>query len=450
MIAINEIAPGSLGEEAGFVPGDRICTINGQEVKDLIDFQVHSSEQHLLIEVEREGELYEVEVEREPNDVFGLDFGEMKLRSCNNKCVFCFIHQMPKGLRRSLYFEDDDYRLSFLHGSYVTLTNIKEKDIDRIIEQGLSPQFISVHATDPQVRQIMLGRELPVDILQRIAKLAAHGIEMHAQVVVCPEWNDGEHLECTVRDLSRYYPQVRSVALVPVGLTRFRQNLPQLQPVTGEYAKIYLGQAEKWGTQFQRELGERFVYAADELFLLNGAYPPEGDYYDAFPQVENGIGMLRQFLDTWEMERRRLPSRIAPAQNVGIITGKLGRDFMMPIVADLNEIDGLSVDLLDVENDFFGHGITVSGLLAGKDILKRIESGSWDMVFLPPNCINGQGLTIDDMTVAQLSAAASLPLTVGDYSLASCLEAYLHEARVAVDGRGRQLSELGYYIGHKK
>ena len=217
MIVIKEIEPNSLGHKAGFQSGDGIRSINGQQIRDLIDFQVHSAEEALCIEVEREREVYEVDLARTAGENFGLSFEDLKLRRCNNKCVFCFIHQMPDGMRSSLYFEDDDYRLSFLHGSYVTLTNIKDKDIDRIIEQRLSPQYISVHATDPDVRQLMLGRRLPVDILERIERLAANQIEMHAQVVICPGWNDGEHLQRTVRDLRRFYPALRSVALVPVG-----------------------------------------------------------------------------------------------------------------------------------------------------------------------------------------------------------------------------------------
>ena len=450
MIVIKEIKKETLGIEVGFIAGDKICAINGREIRDLIDFQVHSAEEKLLLEVEREGEMYEVEVDRGPNDRFGFEFEELKLRSCNNKCVFCFIHQMPKGLRRSLYFEDDDYRLSFLHGSYVTLTNVKEEDIDRIIEQGLSPQFISVHATDPTLRQAMLGRKLSVDILERVKKLASHGIEMHAQVVLCPGWNDGVHLERTVRDLSDYYPQVRSVALVPVGLTRFRQNLPQLEPVTEAHAREYISLARKWGSEFQKKLGERFVYAADELFLRESGAPPRANYYDAFPQIENGIGMVRQFLDTWEREKLQLPTHIDQEKSLGLVTGVLGRSFLEPIADELGQIDGLEVDVLCVENDFFGRGITVSGLLAGEDIIKGIKTGSWDMVFLPPNCINGEGLTLDDMTVADLGRAVDKPMAVGDYDLAASLNSYLSEENIASAGRGRQLSELGYYVGRLK
>ena len=450
MVVIRQIEPGSLGCRAGFRAGDGIRTINGHSIQDVIDFQIQSAEELLHIEVERDGEVYEVEVERFPGESFGLTLEEMRLRQCNNKCVFCFIHQMPEGMRSSLYFEDDDYRLSFLHGSYVTLTNIKERDIDRIIEQHLSPQYLSVHATTPSLRQKMLGRRLPVDILERIGKLADKGIEMHTQVVLCPGWNDGEHLHQTVHDLSAYYPAMRSVALVPVGLTKFRQNLPRLGPVTPRLAHHYIAQADDWGEIFQRNLGERLVYAADELFLLTGQYPPAASYYDAFPQLENGIGMVRSFLDQWERDKKQLPASLPQPIRLALVTGQLATFFMAPVVAELNQIPGLQVDLLTVENDFFGHGITVSGLLSGEDILKHIRRGPWDRVLLPPNCINGEGLTLDDKTVPALQEAAGVPLAVGDYNLAAGLRDLLVEARVEHTGTGRQLPELGYYVGRKK
>ena len=310
----------------------------------------------LAEQIERGEDAYESEIERKAGEAFGLVFEDMRLRSCNNKCVFCFIHQMPKGMRRSLYFEDDDYRLSFLHGSYVTLTNIHESDIERIIAQGLTPQYISVHATDPELRQVMLGRnKATADINDRLKKLADNGIEMHTQVVVCPGWNDGEHLERTITDLATYYPAVRSVALVPVGLTDHRDRLAHLEPVTTTKAAEYVAAAEEWGLQFKQRYGERIVYAADELFLRIGRQPPAASYYDAFPQLENGIGMVRSFLDTFKRERARLPHTISQSLRIGLITGRLAEQVLSPLVADLNAIGNLQLDLLPVDNDFFGY-----------------------------------------------------------------------------------------------
>ena len=449
MVIIERIESGSLGERAGFQKGDRIHKVNGNEVRDLIDFQVHTADPFLRFDVEREETIYEVDLERGEGDSLGLSFEEVKLRNCNNKCVFCFIHQMPKGMRRSLYFEDDDYRLSFLHGSYVTLTNVKERDIDRIIEQRLSPQYITVHATNPQLRQVMLGRRRPVvDILQRIEKLAANGIAMHTQVVVCPGWNDGQALDRTIEDLRGFYPAVRSVALVPVGLTRFRSKLPQLSPVRAEEARLYVQLAEEWGERFVKELGERLVYAADELFLLLEQMPPAASYYDAFPQLENGIGMVRTFLDAWEQEKGQLPTDW-PGTSLGIVTGELGERFIRPICEELRQAPGLDAELVVVKNHYFGEGITVSGLLTGRDILENIRGKQWDWGLLPPNCINGEGITLDDMTVDQLQEKAGMRLMVGKYSLVASLLAFLRGTDENNRGSGRQLSELGYYLGRK-
>jgi putative radical SAM enzyme (TIGR03279 family) len=450
MIVIREIERGSLGERAGFLPGDQIHTLNGQAIADLIDFQVNSAEERLFFGVRREGEDYEVEVDRLPGEAMGLGFEDLRLRSCNNKCVFCFIHQMPKGMRRSLYFEDDDYRLSFLHGSYVTLTNTAEKDLDRIIAQGLSPQYISVHATDPALRQRLLGRKKPTaDIMERLRRLAGSGIEMHTQVVVCPGLNDGPHLERTVADLSQLYPAVRSVALVPVGLTRFRDHLPRLDPVSPELAGQYVQQAESWGARYRQTLGERLVYAADELFLLTGRMPPPRDYYDAFPQIENGIGMVRSFLDRWTEGRTRLPDRLPRPLRLGLVTGKLASLFMAPIAESLNQIEGLEAELLAVSNRTFGPGITVSGLISGEDILDRLAGGAWDLVLLPPNCINGEGLTLDDLRVPVLQERAGFPIAVGQYDLAATLDEVLAGRELPALGSGRQLSELGYSLGRR-
>jgi putative radical SAM enzyme (TIGR03279 family) len=450
VIVVRAIENGSLADQAGLEAGDRIHAINGQAIADPIDFQVHSADAVLLFEIERQKEHYEVEVERDPEDVMGLEFEDIKLRSCNNKCVFCFIHQMPRGMRRSLYFEDDDYRLSFLHGSYVTLTNIKDKDLDRIIDQGLSPQYLSVHATEKSLRQTLLGRDKPTgDILERIQRLAQNGIEMHAQVVICPGWNDGPHLEQTVHDLASFYPAMRSVALVPVGLTRHRDRLEKLEPVTPQLAQQYLEVAQEWGERFQASLGERFVYLADELFLLNEKPPPPASYYDAFPQIENGIGLVRDFIDSWEEEKKSMEAVYAMPGRIAIITAKLAARFLRGMVQEINQAGQLEVDLIIVENDFFGHGITVSGLLTGEDILKSLKGGQWDAVFLPPNCINGEGLTLDDMTVEQLGRQAGFPVEVGEYSLAQTLKRLERKGEVVTVGQGRQLSELGYYIGRR-
>jgi putative radical SAM enzyme (TIGR03279 family) len=451
VIAIKQVEPGTLADRAGFRDGDRILRVNETSVKDLIDFQVACSEEHLIFEVEREDQTYEVEVERGEGESLGFNLDEMRLRRCNNKCVFCFLHQMPPGMRRSLYFEDDDYRLSFLHGSYVTLTNVKTADLERIVEQGLTPQYISVHATDPELREQLLGRtQETVPILERIDYLARNGIEMHAQVVICPGWNDGAQLENTIRDLRAFYPAVRSVALVPVGLTRFRSHLPDLRTVTPEMAGTYLAAAAALGEDCVRETGERFVYPGDEMFLLTGRLPPAADYYDAFPQIENGIGMVRSFLDRWEAGRDTLMAGPQRSLHLVLVTGKLAASFIEPMIAELADIPRLRVDVLPVANDFFGHGITVSGLLTAEDMVRALQDGPWDLAVLPPNSINGDGLTLDDVTVGEIASRSGVNVTVGDYHLPeTLLRCFAVEEDAVLRGRGRQLSELGFYVGRR-
>ena len=457
MIAVKQIEPGTLADRAGFEPGDQILQVNGATIKDLIDFQVASSEGLLNFEVQRGDEVYELDVERRSGETIGLDFEEMRLRRCNNKCVFCFLHQMPGGMRRSLYFEDDDYRLSFLHGSYVTLTNVRDADLQRMIDHGLSPQYLSVHATDPVLREQLLGRRQTGDgtstvpIIDRIRLLADHGIEMHCQVVVCPGLNDGVHLERTLTDLTEFFPAVRSVALVPVGLTKFRDHLPDLDSVTPALAQAYVEVAERWGIQSLATLGERFVYAADEMFLLTQQMPPSADYYHDFPQIENGIGMVRTLLDSWHEQQDRLAT-LRSTRHVALVTGRLAAGFIEPLIEGAREQHALPVDLVTVDNDFFGHGITVSGLLTGIDIAGALRDGPWDLALVPPNCINGDGVTLDDMTLSQLSGAAGLPVAVGGYDLMESLIRGLTAStdELADRGQARQLSELGFYVGRRE
>lgn len=445
MICVRHTEPGTLGERAGFQEGDRILSVNGEQIADPVDFQVHSSDSVLRFEVERGGETYDLEVSRIPGESVGLGFEEMELRRCSNKCVFCFLHQMPPGMRRSLYVEDDDYRLSFLHGSYVTLTNVQDRDLERIVEQRLSPQYISVHATDPQVRQAMLGRQRPTaPILERVELLARNQIEMHTQVVLCPGWNDGAHLDRTLADLSRFRPWVRSVGLVPVGLTRFRSSLPQLEPVTPARAREYLDQVEGWRERLGGSGGERFAYAADELFLVSSVPLPRRQYYDGFPQIENGIGMVRVFLDAWEQGREQLSTPPSRPIHLALVTGELAARFLRPIASQLSQLPDIRADVVCVPNDFFGRGITVSGLLTGEDMSGALRGGTWDAGILPPNCISADGLTLDGMTLSDVEGACGMPLLVGGYDLAQTLETCLADRRTPVVDGERQLAAVGF------
>jgi putative radical SAM enzyme (TIGR03279 family) len=359
---------------------------------------------------------------------------------------------MPKGMRKPLYFEDDDFRLSFLHGSYVTLTNVHDTDIDRIIEQGLSPQYISVHSTDPELRQKLLGRNRPTaDILKRIRTLADGGIEMHAQVVLCPGINDGIHLEKTLSDLKCFYPAVRSAAIVPLGLTKFREKLPNLTPVSNELAADYLQTIEQFGENFVKDLGERFVYGADELFLRAGRELPQAAYYDAFPQLENGIGMTRSFIDEWRLKIESIGDEKLKRTKLVIITGELAAPIIRDLAYELNKKKQLEVNVTAIKNTFFGGGINVSGLLTGKDIVHGLRNhSSFDVVLLPPNCVNSEGLTLDDMSVESMSDKIGKPIVVGKYDIIGTIKEYLeNHQKQNILGSGRQLSELGFYTGRR-
>jgi putative radical SAM enzyme (TIGR03279 family) len=452
MITIKKIHDGTLGDLAGFQTGDQIISINDQKTQDILDFQVQSAETDLFIEVQRDSETYEVEIHRNEGDLFGLEFEDMRLRSCNNKCVFCFIHQMPKGMRKPLYFEDDDFRLSFLHGSYVTLTNVRDSDIERIVKQGLTPQYISVHSTDPSVRQQLLGRSRPtVDILERIKILADGRIEMHAQVVLCPGINDGTHLEKTICDLRSFYPAVRSVAIVPLGLTKYRENLPELNPVTNKIAASYLQEIDHWGELYLKEVGERFVYGADELFLRSGKALPDAFYYDAFPQLENGIGMTRSFIDDWKEGIGSISLNRSIDVDITLVTGELAAPILKEVACQLSKIPNLNVNVAVIKNLFFGGGINVSGLLTGKDIIEGLKNFTQsDMIFLPPNCVNSEGLTLDDMDVNSISDMIGNPVAVGNYNIIRTIQDYLDEnCDKKTVGSGRQLSELGFFTGRR-
>lgn len=417
-LLIKAVADGSLAQAMALLPGDRIEAIDGKPVRDPIDFRFNFGDEIVELTIVRDDARLIYEIEKDPDEDLGVTFEDMSILKCDNKCVFCFLHQMPKKLRKTLYYQDDDYRLSFLHGAYVTLTNLSDEEFDRIVTQRLSPMYVSVHATDPDVRGALLGRKGPVDVLERLDFLIEAGIQIHTQVVFCPGINDGSHLDKTIEDLAARYPDVASLGVVPLGLTKFRQNLPDLAPVTREDCQRVLEQVHGHQDRFLASIGSRFVYAGDEFYLQSGEQPPAAERYDGFPLVENGIGMVRRFTDDFT-EGFEAFAEQRPEGNVSIVTGMLGEGFVAPMVERLNGLPGLTIEIVPVQNDFLGHGITVSGLLAGEDILKTLKSRSTlgDRIILPPNCVNHEGILLDDVAPADLSAALGKPVEVGTYSL---------------------------------
>lgn len=408
------MTPNSPAARATLRPGDVIVSANGNAVGDVIDLRYETAEERFTLGVRREDAVCEVAVEREYGEDLGITYEfELadRIHTCNNKCVFCFIHQMPKRMRRSLYLMDDDYRLSFLHGNYVTLTNLREGEFERIVEKGLSPIYVSVHATDPLERQRMLGKKEPQPILPMLRELGEHGVAVHAQIVLCPGYNDGNVLEQTVRELAEVHPTltnaqagVESVAIVPVGLTKNRAHLAHLEPVEARYAENILDRCEEWRRELKSLLGTFFVFPSDEWFFLAGrAVPPMG-WYEDFPQYEDGIGTIRSFLD----ESLALDLRPPSASVSGtILTAHLAEAPLTAFAGRLNELPGVDLNVAVVRNEFFGPLINVAGLMTGMDMLRRMSAEDVrELVFIPSICVNDSGLLLDDIPVAELGAMA--------------------------------------------
>ncbi len=421
-VGITKVRPRGLGEAKGLLEGDVIERINGEAIRDPIDYRFHIGEESVELEVRRNGALHVLDIQKDADDTLGLELEDLSILKCNNKCVFCFLHQMPKGMRKTLYYQDDDYRLSFVHGAYVTLTNLSDEEFQRIVDQRLSPLYISVHATDPDLRGRLLGRETSVDVMERIGYLSENNIQMHAQVVFCPGWNDGQQLKRTVFDLAGCYPDVASLGVVPLGLTRYRKHLPELAPVTPRIAEQTIEQVSSWQSRLKRRHGRNFVYLGDEFYLMAGRQVPSGIEYDGFPLLENGVGMVRRFCDAFERGFDRLKDGREPL-HVLLTTSLLGSRFMREMVDRLNGLGWPRAKLVEVRNRFFGDRITVTGLLTGADMLAALKR-EWSppqVVLLPPNCVSHAGLFLDDLTPSDLAQALGAKVVVGSYDLVETL-----------------------------
>lgn len=403
-LLIESVAPDSIADELGVAAGDRLLAVNGHPLRDIIDYSYHTAaDEELLLEVAKpDGELWELEIEREPGEPLGLTFPPPEPARCRNNCLFCFVHQLPPGLRKPLYVKDEDYRLSFLNGNYVTLANLKGSELARIIDQRLSPLYISVHATNPALREQLLGRQGIPPILEQLRQLAAARISMHTQVVLCPGLNDGPELERTVGELADLHPAVQSLAVVPLGLTRHRTRLPQLTPVDSDYARAFI---TTWGPrarQLKKRLGEPFLFLADEFYLKAGLpFPPLREYGD-LPQIENGVGMVPLFQR--DASRVLRTARPLGAFRATVATGVSAVGFVGDFLAKLGERTGVEITALAVENRLFGRSVTVSGLVAGNDIiaaLKGVEIGA--ALVLPDVMLKeGEGLFLDDVSLSEL------------------------------------------------
>ncbi len=374
LLTIHRVEPGSPAAQAGVVPGSLLVSVNGRPVQDVLGLRfAETAEQVDLVWRDGDSAEHRARLEKPEDLPLGLEVDPLKMRACNNTCAFCFAHQNARGMRRALYFKDDDYRYSFLNGNFATLTNLSQADMDRIVEQRLSPLYISVHATDRALRNQILGNPRAPDVLEQIAFFAAGRISMHTQIVVCPGINDGAHLARSLEDLARFHPFVQTVALVPVGLTQYRERLPVLQSPDRDYARSLLVWAEPWRRRFLKELGTRFAYPSDEFYLLAGRPFPPGRTYEGFPQLGNGVGGSRKFLDEFRRLERRLPGSVAPARQVTVVTGVLAAPILGGAIQRLRQIAGLHVELVPVVNEFFGGSVTCAGLLTGGDVAKTLD-----------------------------------------------------------------------------
>jgi putative radical SAM enzyme (TIGR03279 family) len=401
---------------AGLAPGDRIVAVNGHRLRDAIDFQFHAGDERLELTVERDGVTAAKRLQRRGPGL-GLELAAPRpgdIATCANKCVFCFIHQLPKGMRRSLYVKDDDFRLSFLHGNYITLSDLDEAAFERIIEQHLSPLYISVHATDPELRHALLGRPRhSAEILPRLERLAKAGIRMHAQIVLCPGLNDGAHLERTVFELAPLHPHVATTAIVPVGLTRHRERLPALRSLTPDEARALVATAEGWQRRWVGALGSRFVFLADEIYLLAGLPLPAAAAYEGFPIAEDGIGLVRRFEDGFARSAARR-QRSVRRDALTVVTGELFAPRLRALLAH-GGFDPATVRVAAVANEFFGPAIGVAGLLTGRDIQRHLarQSELGRAVLVPAVAVrDGEGIFLDDLTPADLARDLGVPVKV--------------------------------------
>lgn len=431
-LRIDSITPGSIADQLEVAAGDRLLAVNGQPLRDLIDYSYYTaSEEELLLEIEKpDGELWELEVERQAGESLGLTFSAPDPARCANNCLFCFVHQLPKGLRKPLYVKDEDYRLSFLNGNYVTLANLKTSALNRIIEQRLSPLYISVHATNPDLRERLLGKSGIPRILEQLQRLAAARIVMHTQVVLCPGLNDGEELQRTVAELAALYPAVQSLAVVPLGLTAHRQKLPQLTPVDAEYARKFISIWQPQAETLRRKLRQPFLFLADEFYLkADLPFPPIKEYGD-FPQIENGVGMVPLFMK----EAARLLKGIRPIGSfrATVVTGVSSFGFVRDFLERLAQKSGVDIVPLAVENKLFGSSITVSGLIAGNDIAAALAGYDIGSCLLVPDVMlkEGEGVFLDDVSLDELERRIGCPVIVFDSTPGGCYKALRSVAAV--------------------
>ncbi len=416
---ISGIVKGSIAGEIGLEVGDILLAIDENPIDDILDYQFCSQEEELTLKVEKaSGELWLLEIEKDYDEDLGLIFPEPvfdRMKICQNRCVFCFIDQLPPEMRETLYVKDDDYRYSFLFGNFVTLTNMKESDWTKLLRLHLSPLYISVHCLRPDLRAEMMNNKRAALISKQLNRLKKAGIEVHAQVVLCPGINDGKILEETIEGLAEFYPSLRSVGIVPVGLTGHRQMLKHLSPVDAELARELIGGVEAYQKKYREELGLGFVYLADEFFIKTGIEIPPAEYYDDYCQIENGIGLARQVMDEFDSLQTGLPGEVSPREFT-LLTGQAAVTIIEYMVVRLRKVKGLEISLLVAPNRFFGGNVSVTGLITGNDIIQVLgqEYKGRDVIIPAVVLKHGSQMFLDDLTVEQVARQTGAHIHIVD------------------------------------
>ncbi len=432
---VDSVAPGSIAGELDIEAGDALVEINGNKIEDIFDYQYYTQDEYIEVLIRKpSGEEWILEIDKEYDEDLGITFENGLMddyRSCRNKCIFCFIDQMPKGMRDTLYFKDDDSRLSFLQGNYVTLTNMSDADVDRIIRYRLSPINVSFQTTNPALRCKMLNNRFAGQALEKAWKLARAGITMNGQIVLCKGVNDGAELERSISDLSAYLPNLESVSVLPVGLSKYRDGLFPLEPFTPQDARQVLAAIHKWQDKLYDAHGVHFVHASDEWYILAGEELPKEERYDGYLQLENGVGMLRLLIDEFQAAfdaLRQAGDVDAAPKELSIATGKLACGFISDMAGQITAaFPQIKIHVYAVRNDFFGEMITVSGLLTGQDLRAQLKGKALgDRLLLPQNVLkSGETVFLDDMTLAELEKALQVPIDIVKSSGQDLLDAIL-------------------------
>lgn len=406
---ISKVLPESIGEELGIQVGDQLIKINDNEIEDIIEYKYYLADEYLEVEIlKSDGQRWILEIDKEFDEDLGIEFENPiidKAKTCKNNCIFCFIDQLPPNMRDSLYFKDDDSRLSFLQGNYITLTNMSEKDIDKIVKYRISPINISVHTTNGELRKKMLNNKFAGNILNILTRLAENNIEMNCQIVLCPNLNDKEELDNTINDLGNLSDSIGSVAVVPVGLTAYREGLYNMKPFNAETASYTIDQVKKWQEKFKSSIGRNFIYTSDEFYVLADRDFPSYENYEGFVQLENGVGMVRKFKYEFYDYLKRLPISLKKPRHVTVVTGTAACKIIKNMCKDLNDkIGNLKVDVVCVKNKFFGGHVSVSGLTTGVDIYNTLkEKNLGEKILIPESMMkSGEEIFLDDYTVMEL------------------------------------------------